>query len=210
MKTLIIILLSLSIVNLVQAQNLSNEQAEMQKKVEEIMKNRERLFNSLLNDDSFREMEKRMEEMMKNFDNDDFDLGANSFFGGSIVGEYDWKDTETQKILAIKVKQIKDRPLDIKIEKGQIIIKGEVEEVSPKNAKRKIQKKVHFERVFSIPKGVDEKNPEFENKDGELLIMFKKLRKDTKQQSNIKTRKTSPNPEEERIPVAPDKNDISL
>lgn len=187
----------------------SNERDLMQKQIEEMMRRRNEMIKSLFNDDdNFDAMEKRMMDMMKRFDDDDFNLGASSFFGGSVVGEYDWKEDEQYKTLSIKVKQIKDRPLDIKIEKGMIKIKGDVEEVLENGSvKKKRISKVHFERSFSIPAGVDEKNPQFENKDGELLIKFKKIAK-----SNVKSspRIIPKNENKDRIPVMPDKDDVSL
>lgn len=197
---------------------------EVQKQIEEIMRHRDEMLKSLLNDDSFNDMEKRMQEMMKRFGADDFDFNAESFFGGSVVGQYDWKEDEVYKILSLKVKQIKDQPLDIKIEKGQIKIKGEVEESDAngnlkkgKKETKKVFSKIHFERIFSIPSGVDEKNPEFENRDGELLIKFKKLKKGMSKNFNVKNKESKKEAvvpdssnEDERAPISPDDKDIKF
>jgi HSP20 family molecular chaperone IbpA len=153
--------------NFVKAQDA---QEEMQKQIEEVLKARNQMLRSLLDDSDFGDMNKRMDKMLQQFDSDDF------FQGGlveDVVGEYDWKETDTQQILSLKVKQIKDRPLDIKIKNGKISLKGDVESQTAKENHKKITR-VHFEREFSIPPGVDETRPEFENKKGELLIKFKK------------------------------------
>lgn len=189
MKLILILILIFSFKAFSQTNQMEDEQRMMQKQIEEIMKHRQEMLRSLLNDDSFGDMEKQMQEMTKRFfDNDDFT-------SGNVVGEYNWNENEKYRILSLKVKQIKDQPLDIKIEKGQIKIKGDVEEVSKNKAKTKI----HFERMFSIPRDVDDKNPEFENKAGELLIKFKK-------KSISAPKSKTP----ERVPVVPDKKEVNI
>jgi HSP20 family molecular chaperone IbpA len=131
-----------------------------------------------------------MEKLMQSFDNEDFFSGGND-----TVGEYGWHETKTQQVLSLKVKQIKDRPLDIKINKGQITIKGDVESQIEQGSKKRVSK-MHFERVFSIPDGVDQTNPEFENKQGELLIKFKK--------------KWVAAPKKDLVPVAPAPQDETI
>jgi HSP20 family molecular chaperone IbpA len=161
------------------------EQRQMQKQIEEVMKARDAILKSLMDDSNFEDMSSRMEKLMQNFGNEDFFQGGAD---GDVVGEYDWKETATHQVLSLKVKQIKDRPLDIKIKSGKISMKGDVESQSEGNKQKKITR-IHFEREFSIPSGVDENNPEFENKKGELLIKFKK--------------KLTATPKKELIPVPP-------
>ena len=167
-----------------------DRQDRMQKQMEEVMKARDEILRSLMDDSSFQDMNTRMEKLMKSFDNDDFFSGEED-----VVGEYDWKETKTHQILSLKVKQIKDRPLDIKIKQGKITMKGDVESQSTSHNQKKISR-VHFERVFSIPTGVDETNPEFENKKGELLIKFKK--------------KITSAPKKDLTPVSPDPGDQTI
>jgi HSP20 family molecular chaperone IbpA len=97
--------------------------------------------------------------------------------------------------------------LDIKIEKGHILLSGQVESVEEnKNKKSKRISKVHFERSFSIPEGVDLKNPEFENGKGELLIKFKKLAP-----SKIKNQAPKKEqPSDERRPIGIDESDVTI
>lgn len=178
---------------------------EFQKQIEEIMKAREEMLNSLMNGNG--DMEQKMMEMMKRFSQQGgmpgFDIGE---LEGPVVGEYDWITTDTQKILKIKVKQIKDRPLDIKIEKGMIKIKGDVESTQG-SGKNKVFRKVNFERSFSLPDDVDQTSPEFENKGGEFLIKFKRL-------TSAKFKKTLPPPTtkkvDERVPVGPNSEDLNI
>ena len=178
---------------------------EFQKQIEEIMKSREEMLNSLMNGHG--DIEKKMMEMMKRFSQQSslpgFDIGE---FEGPVVGEYDWIVTDRQRILKIKVKQVKDSPLDIKIEKGMIKIKGNVESVE-RHGKSKSIKKVNFERSFSIPDDVDQTNPEFENKEGEVLIKFKRL-------ETAQFKKSAPpasvKKNEERTPVSPNSGDVTI
>jgi HSP20 family molecular chaperone IbpA len=216
MKSLIFIMTILVSANLFAQTSQLNQDEQFQKQFEEIMKAREEMFNSLMDDSAFGDMEKHMLDMMKQFG------GANSKMGfgmedleGPVVGEYDWTDTETYKILKIKVKQIKDRPLDIKIEKGMINIKGDVE-TAEGTGKNKLVKKVHFERAFSIPADVDQTSPEFENKEGFMLIKFKRLA-GAKNSQHTAAPKTVPKdslPKQEikpeRQPIAPDSSDLSI
>lgn len=203
MKKIILVMIFLCTSSL--APKAWGQDEEFQKQIEEIMKAREEMLNSLMNGNG--DMEQKMLEMMKRFSQQGgmpgFDIGE---LEGPVVGEYDWIISETQKILKIKVKQIKDRPLDIKIEKGMIKIKGDVES-STGSGKNKVIKKVNFERSFSLPDDVDQTSPEFENKEGEFLIKFKRL-------SAAKLKKTTlPAPvkkSDDRVPVTPNSDDLTI
>jgi HSP20 family molecular chaperone IbpA len=182
----------------------TKEEREMQRQFEEIMKARAEMIKSLFDDSDtdFGGLDRKFEDLIKNFDRGSFPTIANQE-AGEVIGEYDWRETPTHQVFALKVKQIKDKPLDIKIEKGQIKLKGDVESVDVKNPKSKRITKVHFERTFSIPDGVDQGNPEFENKAGELLIKFKKIQ--NKMPSKVK--KMDPN---QQLPIGKDAGDVSI
>ena len=175
---------------------------QFNKQLEEIMNARAEMLKALMNDSMSGDFEKRMEEIMKNFSQQG-DFGFRQM-EGPVVGEYDWVESETHKTLKIKVKQIKDKPLDIKIQNNEIKIKGEVESVEERG-KNKIIRKVNFERTFEMPDDVDKTSPEFENgKDGFMQIKFKKL-----SAKSIHKKVTAPK-QDERIPVAPDSKDLSI
>lgn len=184
-------------------------QDQFHKQLEEIMKAREEMLRALMDDSMSGSFEKRMEEIMKNFGNHgDFGFGP---MESAVVGEYDWVETETHKILKIKVKQIKDKPLDIKIQNNEIKIKGDVESTEMRG-KNKIVRRVHFERTFEMPDDIDKANPEFENsKDGFMQIKFKKLTA----AKVVKPKGVQPSEKKEktaidRIPVAPREDDLSI
>jgi HSP20 family molecular chaperone IbpA len=203
MKKLVLIMIFL-FANIT-APKIYAQDEQFEKQIQEIMKAREEMLNSLM--DGNGDMEQKMMEMMKRFSQQGgmpgFDIGE---LEGPVVGEYDWIVTDTQKILKIKVKQIKDKPLDIKIEKGMVKIKGDVESTQG-TGKKKVVRKVNFERSFSLPDDVDQTSPEFENKDGEFLIKFKRLVK-------AEFKKTAPPPAvkkvDERIPVSPNSDDLNI
>ncbi len=186
------------------------QQDQFNAQIEEIMKAREEMLKSLMDNSMSGSFEKRMEEIMKRFGgmDDDFDISQfHQQLGGPVIGEYDWVETDTSRILKIKVKQIKDHPLDIKIQNGEIKFKGDVES-SRGMGKNKTVSKVHFERSFGIPNDVDQNNPSFENsKDGSMMIAFKKLHS----QKNVKSKQDQrPPAATERVPLTPDKNDLSI
>ena len=205
MKILICLILPFIVFSTVAISQTDRASLERQRQIEEIMKVREEMIKSLLNDSAFQNFDNRFEDLVKKFQQESFG-GMPGMDEGTVFGEYDWRETETQQILVLKVKQIKDRPLDIKIEKGQIKLKGDVESVEVDHQKRRKQvTKVHFERSFSIPEGVDQNNPEFETKDGELLIKFKKLNS-----SKAPLKSKSKIPENKLEPVGIEKGDTII
>lgn len=185
----------------------STQEEGIERQINELLKAREEMIKSLLNDSGFQNFDKRFEDLIKRFDQDHFNLVPGMDEAG-VIGEYDWRETATHQVFVLKVKQIKDKPLAIKIEKGQIKLKGDVESVEVKNQKSSKSTsitKVHFERNFVIPDDVDQNSPEFENRAGELLIKFKKLKPTTAPPKiNHKA------PTEQPRPIAKDADDLTI
>lgn len=203
---LVIIFLTIGTSGALHAQN----NAEIERQLEEIMKAREEMFKMLMDDSSFDNFDKRFDDMVKRFQQSGgFGLEQ---MDDPIVGEYDWIKTNTHKILKLKVKQVKDKPLDIKIENGMIRLKGDVETMSGEGA-NSVKRKVSFQRAFTLPDDVDQNNPEFENKDGSMLIKFK-LKKpgSNKGHSQKDSQKTLPkqDPQNDRIPITPGAEDVTI
>jgi len=217
MKKLLIIFLFILTQHSLYAQTSREDQ--MQRQIDEIMKAREEMLKSLMDDSFSGEMEKRMEEMMKRFGGTGFGGGFGFDQMNSIsVGSYDWDETDTHKILKIKITQSKDKPLDIKIENGMISIKGIAESVSG-TGKNKVTSHMNFQKSFSLPSDIDQNNPEFINKEkeGEMWIKFKRLtgRSVIKPNSKLKTVMPQKLPkeekiEEERTPIKASENDLSI
>ena len=182
----------------------TNQRQEVEQQIKEFMKARDEMIKSLINDSDFQNFDQQFENLAKKFNKDSFS-GWPDVGGGVEIGEYDWRENATHKIFVLKVKQIKNKPLDIKIEKGQIKLKGDVESVEQNNSKFKRITKAHFERIFSIPNDVDRNDPEFENKAGELLIKFKKL-KSSKSPSKSNTNNIG----EPNQPIEKDPKDLTI
>ncbi len=225
MKTFLVLFFIFLSQNSLFAQNSRDDQ--MQRQIDEIMKAREEMLKSLMDDSFSGEMEKRMEDMIRRFGGPGFGSGSSGFgFGfdqmNSIsVGSYDWDETETHKILKIKVTQSKDKPLDIKIENGMISLKGIAESVSG-TGKNKVTSHMNFQKSFSLPTDIDQNNPEFisKEKEGEMWIKFKKVanKGTVKSGSKIKTsvpqnrenKREGLREEEERTPIKASEDDISI
>lgn len=180
--------------------------SEIDRQLEEIMKAREEMFKMLMDDSSFDNFDKRFDDMVKRFQQSGgFGLEQ---MDDPIVGEYDWIKTDTHKILKLKVKQVKDRPLDIKIENGMIRLKGDVETTNGEGA-NSVKRRVSFQRAFTLPDDVDQNNPEFENKDGNMLIKFK-LKKPGSNKAHSQKAIPKQEPQSDRIPVTPDADDVTI
>ena len=185
--------------------NFQGSAATIEQQLQELMKARAEMIRSLMDDSSFDNFDKHFEDIAKQFELDPSSGFSNVDGMGDVVGEYDWLENETHKIFVLKVKQIKDKPLDIKIEKGQIKLKGDVESVNSDKTNKRVTK-VHFERTFEIPEGVDQATPDFLNNGAELLIRFKKIHpasiKAAPQKSKL--------PKDDRVPIGKDSADVSI
>lgn len=200
MKKLIVLALFLSSSVFAQSGQSYDEQFENQ--IKEVMKARDEMLKMLMDDSTSGAFEKRMQDIAKQFEKSGFDAFGDNEAAG--VGEYDWVSTDTHKILKLKVKQVKDHPLDIKIEKGMIKIKGKVE-TTRGQGNQKSREQMSFENSFSLPTDVDQNSPEFENKEGEMLIKFKKL-----VASKEKTPSLHRNKEKERQPIGATGDELSI
>lgn len=179
-------------------------------------------IRELLGVDMLGDVSKKFEELLKRFHGDDMD----SFFQDDNLGQFlddwdpfegltqgssHWIDTPKERILILKYKAPKDSPIDIKIEKGIIQIKGSSEEVSDVGGV-KTKSITTFNQSYNIPSDVDAAKVKFENKDEEILVKFPKLSagqlKTPNQKLKIKEEKQK---EEEQIrPLTPQDGDITL
>jgi HSP20 family molecular chaperone IbpA len=175
------------------SQNIPTRQDEFYQMIEQMRARHREMIKSLMYDDV--DYDSLFKQMEKSFDGKSFE----DMFQGRInpiVGEFDWYAEGNFKVLKLKVTQVKDKPLDIKIENQTLKIKGVVESVeNTENTKQKSV--VQFERVFSLPDDVDATNPIFENKMGELHIKFPLKKPFNKQNSKPQL------PESDRLPVEP-------
>ncbi len=213
MKIFSLIFFTVCICSNVFSQTANDRDEQIKRELEMMLKARDEMLRSLLDDSAFNDFDKRFEDMIKRFNLHDFDLSGFDT-NGKILGEYDWQESNTERLFLLKVKQIKDKPLDIKIEKGKIFLKGELETTSEDNAKGKKTKigHIHFERSILIPEDVDQANPVFENKEGVLIIKFKKKTHSKKaEQGHNKIKVQTPGKSiESPKPISKDINDLSI
>lgn len=150
--------------------------------LEKIKKDRE-VIENLLGGGLFKQFDKKLEEMLKHFDSGfykQFDKDFEKFFDDENFekmfknanphqfmdkGEMKWMETPKERILILKLEMAKDAPMDIRIEKGKIFIKGKVV---------KGTREVEVEREVSIPRDVHGDQAKFENEEGRILIKLPK------------------------------------
>lgn len=181
---------SLSLLLLSGASNLMAEdnnkikkQQEMKSWKNQIDKNRQAI-RELLGVDMLGDVSKRFEQLMEKFGDQDmekffkddhFDQFMDNWnpFEGLSDGHAHWMETPKERILIFKHKVPKNSPLDIKIQKGTIEIKGQSESTH-EIAGVKSKSISSFEQSYSIPDDVDASKASFENKEGEVLIKLPK------------------------------------
>ncbi len=192
---------------------------------DELAKNREKI-RELLGVDMLGDVSKRFEELMEKFHGNDMgsffdDDNFNQFlddwdpFVGLSQGSSHWMETPKERILILKYKAPKDSPVDIKIEKGKIQIRGSTEEVSESGG-IKSKSVSSFNQLYTIPSDVDGARATFENKNGEILIKFPKKNpgKMAVEGESPKAQNRPTAKEEEKdngpTPLVPKKGDINL
>lgn len=115
------------------------------------------------------------------FFKDDFfkDMKPSTRMGGMVSGR--WDETDEKMIFVLGVEAKKGVPLNIEIKNGIIQIAGDVvqknEKVDQQGKKRFSSKRVmRIRQRYSIPSGLDEKNPLIKEEKGKIKIIFKKLK----------------------------------
>lgn len=193
--------------------------------MEEFMRMRKEMFDSIMSD-SFNadDFEGRVLEMMKQMDQqmgqgNGIDSWPDINAAVSNAAGANWSETDSTRTLTVKVQQIKDKPLDIKIQNGMITLKGQTQ-ASMGNVKSVS----NFQKSYSIPSDVDQSSPEFENTSEQILIKFKKLNpskivknktiesttKKPVKESRPKASKESMPKIEERFPIGPGDANMGL
>lgn len=152
----------------------------------------EQILKEFFEGDSMRDMEEQVRKMMEEMDSS-FSGGALKLFDDETMnqllresglfmeldhGQHEWIESELERILVLKLELQKDTPVDIKIENGQIRVQAKIEkEVVNQTAygeSRSISVQ-QYARVFIVPEDCDVNSVKIENKEGEILIKFKKL-----------------------------------
>lgn len=142
---------------------------------EDTLQGLEERFGRLL-DDFYKQHQGQRDRFDRFFDDDNFEnfMGHLRPFDNMAEGDGHWMETPKERILIFKVKQDKDHPMDIKIKDGMVSITGKV--VQENKIGGMVSKSISsFSQSYSIPEDVDQASASFDNKEGEILIKFKKL-----------------------------------
>lgn len=174
-----------------------DEPVDVDKQFEEAlrakMKKDRELIESLMNDDLFKKFDQMFEQMTRDFEQGHFEslqkffersqfdnfLDQSGLFDGLGLGEGKWVENREERILVLKIALGKEEPLNIEIKDSKVKVSGQVS-VTRKNpipgaGPGEIVSKRKIEQSYLIPDDVDATRPKFENKEGSLLIRFRKL-----------------------------------
>lgn len=178
----------------------------MREKMREEVQESRRILQQFMQDDMFSGLRQQFEQMFQQMEHgqlDDFqqffndeDIIKRLFKGGNGAspfnsigrGQSRWLETPNERILVLKLEVAKDTPIDFKIESSRLDIEGFYEKRTPQGIAKQ-----SFKRSYEIPSDCDPSQAKFENKDGEVLIKFPKLK--------IK---------DQRKPLTPDKSDSTI
>jgi hypothetical protein len=164
---------------------LSAQEPRFDRSVEQILK-------EFFEGNSMKQMEEQVRKMMEEMESS-FSKGSLNLFDDDTLnqllresglfveldhGQHQWLDSETERILVLKLETQINTPVDIKIENGQIRVQAKIEKevvtetVSGQSRSVTIQQ---YGRVFLVPEDCEADSVKIENKEGEILIKFKKL-----------------------------------
>ncbi len=191
-KTFLLILITfitlLTMVGYCQS-NVKTKEKSPESLLEEWMRERQKMFDSIYGDDSsesmdeiFKKLEERFFKMEEQFKKDFGDINSFGQFNmPKISEEFDWIEDQNTKTLVIKVQTPKDAPLEIKVVGNQITIKGQaIQETKSNNSQSRVM--YSFNQTLPIPHDVDPKSMDYQQKNNgsEVHLVFKKLKADLK------------------------------
>ncbi len=223
---IICLLLALLPLGLSYSQNSSkpDEPVDVDKQFEEAlrtkMKKDRELIESFMNDDLFKKFDQLFEQMTRDFEQGHFEslqkffdrshfdtfLDKSGLFDGLALGEGKWIENREERILVLKIARKKEEPLNIEIKDSKVRVSGEVSVTSknplPGGKPSEIVTKRKIEQSYLIPDDVDATRPKFENKEGSLMIRFRKLSAQKQESGQEET--------PERQPLVPEEGDITI
>lgn len=170
---------------------------------------RDKLFRDLQmfertfqNDSDFLDLEKEMRKMLQDqlrgsLSDEDIQelLDPGSKTQAQSSADLVWDETESSRILKVKIKMPKDQPLDIKIEKNLIKISGKIKRANP-------QSHYSLSQILSVPQDCDSTQAKIEvDKEGYPVISFPKLTSlKVKSRKDFKNKNENKN-EDEKVPA---------
>ena len=207
----------------VDEKKLTEEQKEeifrqrLREKIIKDQKTMEEMFQS----DDFKMLQKRMERLMESFGRwddlniDDFmrqGMGVQGLGGGMGGVETWWSESDTEKTFHIKAKQNKNDPFNITVEEGMIKIHGTtLNEI--KNDKGVVISKSYssVNSSQSIPADVNAESVRYDqDKNGNILVIFKKKSAGTKSRTKPKAQPKKENQDRDFKPLKPSKQDKTI
>jgi len=131
----------------------------------------------------FKQMEKDMQKYHSLFDDEHLNnfLRDSGLFTELNHGQHNWIETKDQRILVLKIEGQEDSPLEITVENGKVEVKGRVKvektQQTPQGPVTSVSvREIH--KMYLIPDDCDPNSVEIENKSGEILVKFLKLKAD--------------------------------
>jgi HSP20 family molecular chaperone IbpA len=141
--------------------------------------------------DMFADMDKMMEEIMK----DSFSGSSSSFsFGGDSQFKLEWHETKVGRTLEITPKN-PEQELDINVANGMITIQGKSKDQSQGAVSYS-----NFSNSMNVPSDCDAEKVKIDHKDGKILVQLPFL----------KARPVDVRPKDNRTPIGPSENDVSI
>lgn len=154
-----------------------------------------RMMDKLINgigpdQDLFKDMEEDFQDAFKGFDS----------FGGMSIGQSVdavWEESASGRTLVITPKE-KGQNLDIRVEKGAITIKGEVEQKTAHGSS-----KSSFNNMFAVPGDCDEAQVKIDQKADKILVHFPYLK-------DVSKPKVVEPPKPERRPIPSGQGEVTI
>jgi len=169
----------------------------------------EKMLDDMLRGGLFQDFEEKFEKMMEEVDKD---LPEHFFKGesfGNVLrgfdlhrglssGDFRWMNTPKERVLIVKVGELKDNAVNIVIKNNSIKISGTItKKTQNKNAQGMNISRISassFNKTFSVPSDCAGERAKIENKQGEILIRLPKKKIAKRQQLKRPAQKRPPAP----------------
>ncbi len=177
-KTLIIFQLIVCFLNFHTAANNKNDRVVVEKD-EQILRQKNNFdWTPFGNSDSwgnpFEQMRDLMNRMMFGFDKSFFGDRKNSFFEGGERLKTNHSENDQYKFITIESDGLNKDGINIKIEKGIVIISGEIRRTHTEGDSQSVFIN-SFRESFNVPQGVNVAKVELEYVDNKIIIKFPKI-----------------------------------
>lgn len=202
------------------AQNKGKGSDDFFKALKEQMKGDREEMEKYFQGDFIDKMDDMVEQMhsdfFKQWDQLMQDDQIGDYFKQMEIGQEDipmeWQKTSQGQKLIVKLKPIKDAPMEIKIEKQQILLKGTVEKTQEfgLGKSKVVSKRIYtFNKLVEIPPELDVQSADIKQSNDQIEIIFKLL-SDKKKSAPKKSEQKKPSQVPGVEPLQPKEGDINL